>query len=220
MTLSKKAWETATKIITAIKQHPFNQELQQGTLPLDKFAYYIEQDTLYLQDFARCHAIIASKAPLEYVKCFLRYSEQTFIAEQEVVHQFFRNIYQFQKTELLSPATLSYTSYLLRICMSEPVEVGIAAILPCFWVYREIGLCIAKNYTANNPFARWIETYASNEFGAEVAEAIHIFDTLGAKANEIIQHKMLDAFYKSTCLEWHFWNDAYYQIAFDQVMTA
>ncbi len=217
MKLSDKAWKMSLNIIDAIKIHPFNQELMNGTLDINKFAYYIEQDSIYLHDFARCHSIIASKAPLKYVRNFLRYSDYTFIAEQEVIHQFFRRIFNFQETGLITPATLSYTSYLLRICANEPVEVAVAAVLPCFWVYREVGLFIAKHSYNENPYARWIETYTSDDFKASVDEIICIFDDLSKSTTDAIRHKMLDAFYKSTCLEWHFWNDAYNHSVFDDV---
>ncbi|MDJ1305463.1 MAG: hypothetical protein MRQ09_04410 [Candidatus Midichloria sp.] len=40
---------------------------------------------------------------------------------------------------------------------------------------------------------------------------------LAEKADEKVRKKMFYAFYKSTCLEWHFWNDAYNKTAFDQL---
>ena len=215
MKLSEKAWKLSSKTIQAIKVHPFNKELMNGTLPLDKLAYYLEQDVLYLEGFARCHAIIASKVPIEYVRNFLRYSENTFIAEQEVLHQFFKKKFNFQETKLLAPATLSYTSYLRHICSNESVEVGIASLLPCFWIYREIGFFIAKQSPKNNPYARWIETYRNEDFSIVVDEVIGIFDTLAKKTTDEIRNKMLDTFYKSACLEWHFWNDSYNKAVFD-----
>lgn len=217
MKLSTRAWTSSEDVYNAIIQHPFNQELMKGKLSQDKFAYYIEQDSLYLQDFARCHGIIASKIPLEYVRTFLKYADYTFITEQEVVHQFFKKIFGFKETGLLMPATLSYTSYLLRCCVVEPVEVAVAAVLPCFWIYREVGLFIIKHSNTNNPYRRWIETYASEDFGKSVEEAINIFDNLALNASQNIKQKMLDAFYKSVCLEWHFWNDAYEMRAFDSM---
>ncbi len=168
MKLSQQAWNDSSKVIEAIKAHPFNQELMQATLSLDKFAYYIEQDTLYLQDFARCHAMIASKAPLEYVRCFLRYADSAFVAEQQGIHHYFNDMFKFQKIGSLTPATLSYTNHILRICATQPVEVGVAAILPCLWVYREVGLFMAKKSKPDNPYARWIETYASDSFNETV----------------------------------------------------
>lgn len=218
MKLSEKAWAQSLEVINEIKQHPFNLELAKGTLSLDKFAYYIEQDTLYLRDFARCHALIASKAPLPYVQCFLEYAKYTFIAEQEVVHHFFRETFNFKETGLITPATLSYTSYLLQACALEPVEVAIASVLPCFWVYREVGLSIAKTTTAENPFFRWIETYAGQDFSDSVDEAIGIFDVVAAHTTEEVRSRMLDAFHKSTVLEWHFWNDSYNKAVFDRIL--
>lgn len=219
MKLSTKAWQKTSNIYNAIINHPFNQELMNGTLDKSKFAYYIEQDVLYLRDFSRCHAIIASKIPLEYMNNFLKYAEYVLIAEQEVVHQFFKKEFNFSETGLITPATLSYTSYMLRSCLNEPVEVGLASLLPCFWIYREVGLFIAENTDKNNPYYRWIETYSSEGFSAAVNDAIEIFDAMAENTTEAIREKMLDAFYKTTCLEWHFWNDSYKKHVFDDIVT-
>lgn len=217
MKYSKHVWENVSPIIDAIIEHPFNQELSSGTLSEDVFAYYIEQDARFLRDFALSHAIIATKVPPEFILSFLQLAVGSFVEEQEIVHEYFKKIYNFSSTGKITPATLSYTSYLLRTCSLEPVEVGVAAILPCFWVYREVGLTIAKNSTSDNRFARWIETYASTDFSNTVDEVIHIFDLLAAKTTPEIRERMNEAFYNTTVLEWHFWNDAYHQTVFDEL---
>lgn len=215
MKLSEKAWQTTTPVIQKILKHPFNQALAKGTLALSTFAFYLEQDSLYLKDFARCHALIAAKITPAYVREFLGFAESVFVAEQELVHCYFKKEYAFSDTGLVTPATLSYTSYLLQICSLLPVEVAVAAVLPCFWVYRETGCSIARDACGDNPFYRWIETYSSEEFSQAVDKAIAIFDALGDQATEAVKTAMLKAFYNSTCLEWHFWNDAYHHRVFD-----
>lgn len=214
-TLSQEVWQHSARIIESILEHPFNQELMSGTLARDKFAYYIEQDSLYLQDFARCHAILSSKTPQADTRKFLAYAEGCYIAEEEVVHEFFRKTYQFTETGKISPASINYTSYLLRTCSMESYEVGLAAVLPCFWVYREVGLNIAKNTVKNNPFSRWIDNYASPEFSTCVDEAIALFDLYADNSSQQTRNKMLQAFYNSCVYEWHFWNDAYHLSVFD-----
>ena len=216
MKLSDQVWEKSSAIYNAIINHPFNQELIQGSLAKDKFAYYIEQDMLYLQDFSRCHAIIAIKISLEHMRSFLKYAEYTLIAEQEVVHQFFKQTFNFTETGLLTSATLGYTSYMLKTCLNEPIEVAIATLLPCFWIYREVGLFIAKHARQDNPYYRWIETYTSEGFCSAVDEAIAIFNNLASNTTDDMRKKMLDAFYKSAVWEWHFWNDSYNKQVFDQ----
>ncbi len=218
MKLSEKVWAASQPVYDAILQHPFNQKLAQGSLSQDVFSYYIEQDSLYLNDFARCHTIIASKIAAPHVRTFLKYAESALVTEQEVVHQFFRETLPVAPTGQVSPATLSYTSYLLKTCAYEPLEVSVAAVLPCFWIYRESGRWLAQVSRSDNPYQRWIDTYANEDFYRTVEEIIGIFDELGAGVGASLQQKMQEAFYRSTCLEWHFWNDAYQKRALDTLV--
>ncbi|WP_404665405.1 thiaminase II [Rhabdochlamydiaceae symbiont of Dictyostelium giganteum] len=218
--LSEIAWEKCLFAVEAIKEHPFNTELAEGSLDRAKFSYYIEQDALYLQDFARSFALIVARGPVKFMKDFLSFAEFAFIAEQEVVHHFFRETFHIQETHQLTPATLAYTSYLLRMSSTASVEVAIAAILPCFWVYKVVGEWVAKNsvVSSQNPYLRWIETYSSQEFSGFVGRAIDIFDEVAISASDTVREEMVEAFYKSTILEWHFWNDAYNQTVFDTLI--
>jgi thiaminase/transcriptional activator TenA len=213
--LSKKAWESVELVVDAIKKHPFNVELMKGILDKETFGYYIEQDSIYLREFARCHSIIAAKAPAEYIKDFIDYAKQSFIAEEKVVHEFFKDTFNFKESGTLTPATVGYTSYILQACSLQPVEVGIAAILPCFWVYLEVGRFISKHSCKNNPYERWISTYGGEEFSIAVEKIIKIFDHLGKEASEKTRIKMLEAFHRSTVFEWYFWDDCYNNRVFD-----
>ena len=47
----------------AILAHPFLTGLADGTLPEESFAFYVIQDALYLRDYARALAAVASRAP-------------------------------------------------------------------------------------------------------------------------------------------------------------
>jgi thiaminase/transcriptional activator TenA len=42
--------------------HPFITELAEGTLPLDKFRFFLEQDDFYLEEYKRCLALGAAKS--------------------------------------------------------------------------------------------------------------------------------------------------------------
>jgi thiaminase/transcriptional activator TenA len=47
-----------------------------------------------------------------------------------------------------SPTTLGYTSYLVAAAATEPYEVGVAAILPCFWIYAHMGKVLTARAAA------------------------------------------------------------------------
>ena len=97
------------------------------------------------------------------------------------------------------------------------MEVAIAAVLPCFWVCKIVGESIYQQAQHNNPYLRWIETYSGEDFTNSVNAAIQIFDDVAMLASDTVRADMLDAFYKSTVFEWHFWNDAYSKKVFDEM---
>ena len=49
----------------ALHEHPFINELAAGTLPLEKFRFFLEQDNFYLEEYARCLAMGAAKSRTE-----------------------------------------------------------------------------------------------------------------------------------------------------------
>ncbi len=213
MKLSEQAWQKSVSVINAATSHPFNQEMARGTLAHNRFSYYIEQDSLWLHDFGRCNSIIAAKIKSEYAPIFLQHANNCFAAGKGI----FAKNPGVIKTGLIAPTTISFTSYLVSICATEPVELAVAALLPCFWAYREVGLSISKNSVNNNTYTNWIKNYSSESFSGSVDVVIKIFDELGENTTNEIREKMLDVFYKSTCLEWHFWNDAYNLAIFDDI---
>ena len=63
------------RIWRAIESHPFLRELHAGTLPMDRFTYFILQDYVYLLDFAQVLCQGAAKSPdLETLELFARHA--------------------------------------------------------------------------------------------------------------------------------------------------
>ncbi len=227
-TLSQKFWSQIESVYQAIVKHPFNQEMMQGSLPKNKFQFYIEQDAMYLGDFSKSLLIIASKAPQIYVDKFMRYVKNSVAAEKKALGGFLYNSQGSSKPILnksekeivnLQPpsniklnktmANIGYTNHLVRTCFEEDVAVGIAAVMPCFWIYSELGILMSQQVKPQNPYANWIAIYSSEKFTADVRDIIMICDKLGKEKDPAILAKMEKAFYTSACFEWHFWDDAY-----------
>src|SRR5262249_35878452 len=59
---SQQLRTASDRIWQGLHAHPFITELAAGTLPIDKFRFFLEQDNLYLQDYARCLAMGAAKS--------------------------------------------------------------------------------------------------------------------------------------------------------------
>ena len=110
-----------------------------------------------------------------------------------------------------SPDCLGYTSFLLATAYHEPWEVLVAALLPCFWIYWDVGSRIARRAAGDNPYRAWIDTYADEAFGEAVRTVIDITDRAAAATTPAIRARMATAFVRSTQYEWLFWDGAYQQ---------
>ena len=116
-----------------------------------------------------------------------------------------------------SPDCLAYTSFLLANAYHEPWEVLVAALLPCFWIYWDVGSAIASRADSANPYRAWIDTYADEGFGEAVRTVIGITDRAAAATSPAIQARMLTAFVRSSQYEWLFWDGAYQQRGWPEV---
>lgn len=229
---SDEAWEAALPVYEQITEHPFVRALADGTLSAERFRFYIRQDALYLDGYARRLAHVAARLTRkEHTKAFLRFALDGIAVERALHAQFLDGAIP-APTEI-SPACLLYTSVLDAQALA-PVEVEAAAVLPCFVVYQRVGESIlaraegragcdgaavagslpedgAKPLTPlhENPYRAWIETYADPSFAESTALAVRICDELAEAAGEETRRRMTDLFVRCTRMEWLFWESAW-----------
>ena len=108
-----------------------------------------------------------------------------------------------------SPDCLGYTSFLLATAYHEPWEVLMAAVLPCFWIYWDVGNAIAREASAENRYRAWIDTYSDAAFGDAVRAVIAATDAAAAGTTDAMRARMMTAFIRSTQYEYLFWDGAY-----------
>jgi thiaminase (transcriptional activator TenA) len=212
-TFSRAAWERNAATYEIIRAMPFNAELAAGTLSEARFKHYITQDAHYLIGFGRALTLAAAKAPNpDRVVQFAKSAEGAIVVERALHGSFFQaygiTAEVFARTPL-SPACHHYVSYLLATAFGEPYEVLLGALLPCFWIYAEVGRDIHARAAKPNPYQAWIDTYAGEEFHAAVRAVIGAADEAAAGASAPLQQRMQRAFERATQLEWIFWDSAY-----------
>lgn len=210
--ISKHAWHSCSEIFAKAKQLPFNTELKNGTLPIEKFKFYMEQDSLYLIDFARVLAFAAGKAENpEHIIALLKFAESAIVCESDLHNYYFETFKVNFKNLKKSKACSAYTDFLLHTAKNAPVVEILAAVLPCFWYYRDLGLYIHENSHKNNPYIKWIETYSSEDFNDATDRMIKLVDDVSADVdpNSSLGKRILLLFKKSAEFEIEFWNDAY-----------
>jgi thiaminase/transcriptional activator TenA len=200
----------------ALLGHPFNTELAAGTLGRQQFQFYLVQDARYLVGFARALAIAASKAADVADIAFFGAAAQEAIVVERALHAGYFDRFGLTEADLAevptSPTCLAYTSFLLATAATADYPELIAALLPCFWVYQQVGehIVAGQQPGAENPYQAWIDTYADEEFADSVARCR---DAVDRAATEDNRDRMLAAFTKACEYEWLFWDSAYRQEA-------
>lgn len=213
MSFSQTVWEDVAPLRRAIHDHPFLNELAAGTLAPESFRHYILQDSLYLAEYSRALALAAARAPTASGR--LEFSDGAKVAVQveEALHQAF--FAQFGVTAEIAaaseptPACLAYTSYLSALAATRSYEELIAGILPCFWVYWEVGCDVKPRAVSPNRYAAWIDTYAAPAFGEATDRVRALVDEAAGNATQATRDAMVIAFRNATRFEWMFWDSAW-----------
>lgn len=209
MKFTEQLWATALPVYEKIEAHPFNQELKNGTLPVEKFKFYIYQDSLYLADFAKALATAGTRSGnSQDLLDFLEFSQNAILVERALHIGYFQE-YDIQYDTGKAPGCFAYTNYLMAVSAFRSFEVTVAALLPCFWIYKKVGDYIYANQSGANPYQNWIDAYSGEAFAASVEKALRICDRLAENASESVRKEMTDAYLTATRLEYIFWDSAY-----------
>jgi thiaminase/transcriptional activator TenA len=170
MRFSERLKKNGTPILRAQLDHPFVKGLADGTLPLDRFRYYMIQDALYIADYARAMAWVAPLMPdVQDVLAMLEAARQTFETEEMLKEHYFKQFGITMEDALRStpaPTCKAYVDHLFRYTRNGTVAEGMAAILPCGWAYLEIGFGLTgkREIPDDHPYKEWLMTYAVPEF--------------------------------------------------------
>ena len=213
--LSTELWQGITGIYDAILAHPFVTGLTDGRLPEAAFAFYVVQDALYLQRYAEALAAVASRAPVSaQTEMFARHAAGVITVERALHHSLLPELGldpgAIDAAEP-APTTLAYTSYLLATVRGGSYAEGVGAVLPCYWIYWEVGKELLRRGSPDPRYQKWIDTYGGDEFAAEVREVIEAADALAADLSPAERARVHRHFRATSRYEWMFWDMGYRQ---------
>ncbi|WP_316671070.1 TenA family protein [uncultured Propionibacterium sp.] len=207
MTFTERAWERTAPIRAAIDELPFIRALADGSLTGERFGYYLGQDALYLGQYARVLAGAAALATDPDELVFWAERARDAIVVERSLHA--------QHVDLAagaaaSPSCAAYTSFLLARRFGE-YGVLAAAVLPCFWIYQDVGaslLAVAGDPSAH-PYGDWIGAYADPAFAEQTLRVRAIVDREAAAGGGPLRERMLAAYEQASRYEWMFWDAAW-----------
>lgn len=220
---SERLRQIALPVWTRILEHPYIKELKDGTLPVETFRFYVQQDWLYLQEFTRAGALIAGRMPdsrglkfmLTWVEPLVGMEYHFHRAHAAELGLDFDNI-DWQMNE----ANWAYSRHMLAAAHGASPAEALAALLPCPHVYSFVGATLRSGGTSPNPmYAEWIDFYApgkvssvedkSYDRDARIIGLTALFDELALGLDEEGWARCQRNYVISSRYEWWFWDTAY-----------
>ena len=212
MTFTDDAWADLEPVRSAIDEHPFLTGLADGTLPRERFTYYLAQDAHYLAAYSRVLAACAAQASRTGDVTFWATGSRNAIEVERLLHQ---SHVGDLTAYVPSPTCTAYTSYLQALASQGSYAVLVAGVLPCFWVYEDVGRRMTERVgdLTGHAYGDWIATYGDPAFAEATRTAIEVTDRLADESGAATRAAMLTAFSTATRYEWMFWDAAWRQEA-------
>ena len=214
MSLFARLHERAAPLRDRVYAHPFVGGLGDGSLAEDRFRYYMEQDYLFLIEYARVLALAAARADdLTVAGRFADLVQLTLNVEMELHRQAaWRAGVSPEALEAAAPAptTRAYTNHLRLTAETGDLTAIVAAILPCAYGYWEIASRLRANegWDRHPLYADWIRIYTSDEYEAVALWLAELLDRLPGAGGER-EPALWETYLVSQRYEYLFWEMAY-----------
>ncbi|WP_210494979.1 thiaminase II [Patulibacter sp. SYSU D01012] len=206
-------WRLAAPVQERILAHPFLAGLTDGTLPEDVFRTYVVQDSHYLKGFARALALVAARVTADDEIVFFATAGAEAITVEHELHAGFIAAFALSPAEVAatprSPTTTAYVDAMLAHAATGTADDGIAAVLACFWIYREVGRELVAQGSPDARYQRWIDTYAGEEFSAQVDALLAIVERRAAVLPDAARERFRAIWLQGCRYEWMFWDAAW-----------
>jgi thiaminase (transcriptional activator TenA) len=216
MTFSESLKNLAEPYIQAEIMKPFLREMLNGTLPLEKYQYYMKVDYPYLFNFSQILALGVYKAEnLESMQLLVHLLDGN---TREMAHHE-SNVSKFGITpeelikQKMGPVKYSYTRHELAIGQKGLLGELLGSLMPCLWGYAEIAcrLINQKPVEEDNPYKEWFDFYTSEDFINLGQGAFKLINRLTKNYTKSQLRQIEKSFLTSCYFEVACW-DAYYSM--------
>ena len=207
---TREAWDAAEPIYQSIIDHPFITELAAGTLAQEKFDRYLAQDELYVGNYGRQMFELAELiTDPEQHRMFSDFAREG-IEGEKAMHALLIERFGIDTAVQPSAVTAAYNAHTQEAIATGIKEIGLAAMLPCMWVYNEVGLYILRTaQVEGNPYKEWIQEYGNEAFTEGVNQVLQLADEYAEAADETTRKRMTSAYIEATRYEYLFWDYGY-----------
>lgn len=205
MSKNKEDWLKVVK-------HPFVDQIYRGELAEEIFKFYLLQDHYYLNQSMRNMAILISKAEnlkekQQLIDILNLEANVEFAKYQELLEYYKLEAKSAEEMEL-TYSNLAYSNYLLAVSSQAGFAEGMAALIPCYWIYLKMAEYHQHKLKENDNqiYQEWAAVFNSADYKRLVKNMLAILEKNLTEENfkKINYH-----FNNSIKFEYQFFSDVY-----------
>jgi hydroxymethylpyrimidine/phosphomethylpyrimidine kinase len=194
-------------------EHDFVRQMGDGTLPVDKFKYYLIQDYLFLIQFSRANALAAYKST--NMRDINRSAEIVRHIDRETsLHiSYCEEEFGISREDMTSTeehqACVAYTRYVLDIGHQQDYFALQMALLSCLIGYGAISERLFKDPSTKregNRYWKWICNYVAEDYVEAVKLGKELVEKEARKTSVARLEELVAIFIMGTKLEAGFWD--------------
>jgi thiaminase (transcriptional activator TenA) len=205
LAVTDSMWENAKPTYQRTIEHPFLKELADGSLSKERFDRYLIEDIAYLRAYGEVLTQLAAKAPKPEWKKFLLDGADGCKKEVKHIHETYLDGKGKEKAP--SQANAAYIRFLRDNVEKGSFAEGLAAVLPCYWIYWEVGKTLKARGSTNKKYQLWIDYYSDPNYASAVKQVLAMMNeaSRGADSKKLVQLFAIGAEH-----EYQFWHSAYH----------
>jgi thiaminase/transcriptional activator TenA len=206
---AQKVWEDGYN-------HPFVQELGNGTLGKEEFQFYLLQDYHYLLQYSKVFASAMLKCDTEELMTRFTKIQYFILANEMDLHREYIKGFGLTQKDIdnVKPSLYNrtYTANMLALGQTAGLAEILASVFPCAWTYADYGKRLKEQYAdklEDNYYRSWIENYAGDEFSASFEWFYDALDEMVVNMTDGQRERITEIFISSVEFEYLFWDMAY-----------
>ncbi|MFI3238617.1 MAG: TenA family transcriptional regulator [Lachnospiraceae bacterium] len=189
----------------------FIKEMCNDTLSQEKFLNYIIQDSLYLRDYIRVHAMAVFKSrTLKEMKVFasvLGYVNDSenatrlkYLSDNNLTDD---DIENFEKNHVCK----AYTDFLFDYAVNQDIPEILMAFIPCMIGYYEVFRLVLKQYPQimTSYYKEFVCDYTTNEYKKSCDEWIAFANVICESLDDERKNNLKKIYTQSSMYELEFW---------------
>jgi hydroxymethylpyrimidine/phosphomethylpyrimidine kinase len=219
-------WEQTAAVRADINELDFVRALGSGHLNREAFEFYLAQDALYLRGYARALARASELAPALDEQVFWAKAAYDALATEMELHTSWLPDGGMDggigggtgggltgPEAVPGPVTRGYLQHLLGSADAAGPGAGrrvneyerlVGALLPCFWIYADVGTRLSDANHPGHPYAEWLDTYSDPAFAGSTTAAVDILERVLDRSPEDVRELTRSAFHESAHREYEF----------------